>query len=319
MTMLIADDRNLNSTPFWKDFIVRGDLFQEFCDHTFWNNAHPVPNPHFKAGSIVFCKIDAVLSLFEQLRLTRKQIVLVTGEGDFPCDAFRQKFLPKNVLHWFSTNVTHPHPRVSAIPLGLGSPDDPVTLKSSEFLAAQQKATSKDHWLLVAFRPETNRRVRQKIYDYFKQRSEHESWITFQPPSVSTSHDFFLTQLTRHHFILCPPGNGVDTHRLWETLTAGSYPIVLRSQAMMPFEELPILFVNHIEEITLDFLQQNLQQLEEKKKNLSMLTMPFWEQKIQSAKSELAGQELMPWRDWLEESIRYVWSMFRGHTCSRVR
>jgi hypothetical protein len=291
--------------------IVRNDLFQKYCDAIFWNDAHPFANPHFEAGSLVFCKIDAVLLLFEKLRLTRKRIILVTGEGDFPCDAFRQKFLPKNVSHWFSTNVTHPHPRVSAIPLGLGSPHDPVTLKTDELSGIAKKKTTKNQWLYVAFRPETNRRVRQKIYDHFLQRSQQESWITFQSSSVPTSHELFLTQLTHHHFILCPPGNGVDTHRLWETLTAGSYPVVLKSEAMKPFEELPLLLVDSMEEITLDFLQYNLQQLEAKKKKLFMLEMPFWEYKMHHAKKELAGQRLLPWRVWLEESIAYGWGMLR--------
>ena len=353
--------------------IVRGDLFQECCDHIFWNNTHPRANPHFEAGSVVFCKIDAVLSLFEQLRLTRKRIILVTGEGDFPCDAFRQKFLPKNVVHWYSTNVTHAHPRVSAIPLGLGTPYDPVTLKAPELLAAQKKEALKNQWLYVGFRPETNRDVRQKIYDYFQQRSQQESWITFDPPLARIFHidssrgasnpdadkeddgfrrrlyvsyrprrnssptqypsgvrkpqqnryeifrlagsnisrELFLTEFMRHHFILCPPGNGVDTHRLWETLTAGSYPIVLKSEAMKPFEALPILFVDDVEEIALNFLQENVPQLETKKKNLFMLEMPFWENKIQDAKKELLGQERMPWSEWIQESFRYSLGMIQ--------
>ena len=297
--------------------IVRGDLFQECCDHIFWNNAHPHTNPHFEAGSIVFCKIDAVLLLFEKLRLTRKRIILVTGEGDFPCDAFRQKFLPKNVVHWFSTNVTHLHPRVTALPLGLGTAHDPVTLKASELLAAAKKEIPKDQWLYVSFRPETNRGVRQKIYDHFQHRSQHESWITFQPPGASASHELFLAELTRHHFVLCPPGNGVDTHRLWEALTAGSYPIVWNSKAMKPFEALPILFVNDVEEITLDFLKENLTQLEGKKKNLFMLEMPFWEKKIAAAKTALRNHELMPWSEWLYESVLYGFEMMKC-CCSKM-
>ena len=35
--------------------------------------------------------------------------------------------------------------------------------------------------------------------------------------------------LHSHKYVLCPEGNGVDTHRLWEALYAGSVPIVSRN------------------------------------------------------------------------------------------
>jgi hypothetical protein len=82
----------------------------------------------FAGGEVVFCKIDEILSFFERLRLTRRRVVLVTGQGDFPCDPFRQSFLPGNVVQWFATNVTQAHSRITALPLGLGSPSSPTTL-----------------------------------------------------------------------------------------------------------------------------------------------------------------------------------------------
>ncbi len=296
--------------------IVSNDLFQEYCDHVFWSNRHPVPSPHFKEGSLVFCKIDAVLLLFEKLRLTRKRIILLTGEGDFPCDAFRQQFLPKNVLHWFSTNVTHPHPRVSAIPLGLGSPSDPITLKMADLLKMKEKNIPKSSWLLVSFRAETNRSLRQPIYEYFQERSEKEPWITFYPPNEEQSKDSFLEQLSEHRFLLSPPGNGVDTHRIWEALAIGSYPIVLTSEAMRPFEELPILMVHCFEEITLPFLEYHLPQLEEKRENLFLLEMSYWEKKLQEAKKNVEKQPRMEWKEWFEESIHYGLKMLQRRSRS---
>lgn len=39
----------------------------------------------------------------------------------------------------------------------------------------------------------------------------------------------YLASLRRHDFVACPEGNGVDTHRLWETLYMGGIPIVTSS------------------------------------------------------------------------------------------
>ena len=36
-------------------------------------------------------------------------------------------------------------------------------------------------------------------------------------------------QMRRHQYVLCPPGNGLDTHRYWEAFYWGAVPIVLKS------------------------------------------------------------------------------------------
>ena len=284
---------------------VKRDLFQKSCDHIFWSNAQPKANRHFQAGDIVFCKIDEVLRFFEYLRLTRKRIVLVTGEGAYPCDAFRQQFLPCNVERWFATNVTHSHPRITALPLGLGGTADPVTLNLSTKGHDSYSLLPRIKWLYVNFRPQTNRKVRQEIYDLFQKHANDESWITFDPPSPNGNNEAFLNKMTQHRFVLAPPGYGVDTHRLWETLAVGSYPVVLRSTALEPFEALPILFVDHYSEVTLDFLKSNLERLEEKRKSSIMLQMSYWEQKIQAAKLNLKHDKMLSWEKWFRELFFY--------------
>jgi hypothetical protein len=39
----------------------------------------------------------------------------------------------------------------------------------------------------------------------------------------------YLAELGRHKFSACPRGNGIDTHRVWESLCLGVTPIVERS------------------------------------------------------------------------------------------
>lgn len=302
-------------TLFSED-LVRCDLFQKKCDHIYWSNAQPSPNTCFQGGDVVFCKIDEVLRFFEILRLTRKYVVLVTGEGDYPCDVFRQQFLPCNVIRWFATNVTDPHPKVTALPLGLGGMQDAVTLNiRDQFLKSPDAANScivpRDQWLYINFRPETNPLIRQKIYDSFKTRAKQESWMTFEMPDHCGNNKNFSEQLKRHRFVLTPPGNGIDTHRLWESLALGAYPIALKSSVLEPFEALPILFVDHYDEVTLDFLKTNLFQLEQKRKNYGMLQMNYWEKKIQEAQSGLSNQKKLNWNKWLQESFYYGVSMIK--------
>ncbi len=296
--------------PLCSEQVVRCDLFQKSCDHIYWSNAQPRANNFFQAGDIVFCKIDEVLRFFELLRLTRKCIVLVTGEGDHPCNAFQQQFLPSNVIRWFATNVIDPHPRVTALPLGLGGMQDRVTLNIQGLSSKLSDATNcfmvpRDQWLYINFRPETNPLIRRGIYNSFKDRSKQESWITFDPPDHHGENKNFLEQLKRHRFVLAPPGNGIDTHRLWEALTLGAYPVALKSSVLKPFEGLPILFVDHYDQVSWDFLKANLSQLEEKKKNYDLLKMGYWVQKIQEVQSSFNSNNMLSWSRWLQESFSY--------------
>jgi hypothetical protein len=257
----------------------------------------------FAGGEVVFCKIDEVLSFFERLRLTRRRVVLVTGQGDFPCDVFRQKFLPGNVAHWFATNVTQAHPRITAHPLGLGSPSSPTTLTAGAISEARRESRPREKWLYVNFRPETNPAVRGPVFEMFQSRNE--DWVTFQPPQDRGSNGEFLGAIMEHRFVLCPPGNGVDTHRMWEVLLAGAIPVVLRSQAMTPFESLPILFVDDYREVTQAILQNAWTRIRVLEETPKMMFADYWGEKIAEARQALKGREQMVLAEWMGDSARY--------------
>ena len=284
---------------------VTTDSWREWCDKAYWCDDGPRGDARFQAGDVVFCKIDKVLKFFERLRLTRKRIILVTGEGDFPCDAFRQKFLPANVARWFATNVTSSHPRATAIPLGLGSPRSSATLRSADILDRRASAGPRDRWLYVNFRPDTNPRVRQPVYDDFQCRSGAGDWITFQPPGERGANSGFLGELVRHRFVLCPPGNGVDTHRMWEVLLAGAVPVVLQSHAMEPFSELPVLFVEDFRQVTKKFLEKAFEKRPDPSALHPLMTSEFWHAKIRDAANQMAGNKLMGWGEWSAKSFSY--------------
>jgi len=291
--------------------ILTTDSWREWCDGVFWCDGGPQGNMEFRAGDVVFCKIDEVLYLFERLRLTRKRIVLVTGEGDFPCDEFRQRFLPANVAHWFATNVTSPHPRVTALPLGLGSPQAGGTLREKEISDMRAAGAPRDRWLYVNFRPETNPSVRQPVFADFKSRSKAEDWITCQPPAGRGTNTDFLEALVRHRFVLCPPGNGVDTHRMWEALLAGAIPVVLRSQALQPFADLPILFADDFREVTRELLVAALRKYPGPLAAPPLMTSEFWSERIREAVAELAEKPAMGWGEWAGETLAYGTGMIK--------
>lgn len=283
--------------------IVTVDSWRLWCDSIYWADEGPRGTMDFAGGDVVFCKIDEVMRFFERVRLTRRRLVLVTGQGDFPCAGWRQEFLPANVASWFATNVTQAHPRITALPLGLGSPSSHATLTAAAILKARQAARPRDKWLYVNFRSETNPSVRGPIYEFFQ--NQREEWITFEPPQDRGSNSHFLDQILRHRFVLCPPGNGVDTHRMWEVLVAGAIPVVLRSQVMEPFRGLPILFVDDYRQVTRGLLEAASSSIQIPEVLPAVMREDFWAAEILKARKASAGRETIPLGEWLRESASY--------------
>jgi hypothetical protein len=281
------------------------DSWENWCDASYWSDTSPFPNMQFSSGNIVFCKIDAILSFFERLRLTRRKIILVSGQGDLPCDAFRQSFMPENVYHWFATNVTFPNKRVTSLPLGLGSPNSPTTLTEKQILDAKNSGIASEAWLYVNFRADTNPAERRLPYEYFKKISKTSSWVTFETPSERGVNNDYLRQLVRHRFVLCPPGNGIDTHRMWEALLAGVTPVVKRSPAMEPFSKLPIIFVDDFREISLDLLEKAHLEIKMSVGPHLMMSESYWAELIKTKQSAIRNAGMLNWGRWITESAKY--------------
>ena len=84
-----------------------------------------------------------------------------------------------------------------------------------------------------------------------------------------------------HKFTLCPEGNGMDTHRPWETLYLGSFPIVTRRRFTEFFaEQLPFLIIDDWKQITKEFLDRKYEELIKRKWNWEALRINWWENLI---------------------------------------
>jgi len=292
------------------DKLVSSDVYPFVCDHRYCTASQTAPDMRFRGGEIVFCKSDQVFRFFEQLRLGRRRIVLVTGQSDFPCDDKRQNFLPPQVVHWFSPNVTHAHPRVSALPLGIGPARDLGTASGGALAAARRPRAARQKWLYANFRPETNTVVRKPIADHFRSLAS-QSWVTFREPEPKGENTLYLRDIGQHRFVLCPPGNGIDTHRTWEALATGAVPVVQKTKAMEPFSHLPILFVDDLRSVDLPLLERSWRKFAGDDSIPSECFASHWKSVFASARAAFSEQPLLPWRDFVRESLLYGKGMLR--------
>jgi hypothetical protein len=94
----------------------------------------------------------------------------------------------------------------------------------------------------------------------------------------------YVCIIQRSKFVICPPGNGPDTHRLWETLAAKAIPIVIRNsfteQVLRTFPDLPLVVIENYENF--NYGELDYENYLEKIKSLKYINKDFWIQKITS-------------------------------------
>ena len=77
--------------------------------------------------------------------------------------------------------------------------------------------------------------------------------------------DYFI-ELASHKYAICPRGNGLDTHRIWECLYLNTIPIVIKSD-FPNITNLPIIILNDWSELdtnklnNYDFINQKLSKI----------------------------------------------------------
>lgn len=223
------------------------------------------------SGQIIFCKIDYVQILLNLLKDEQEllNIKLITHEGDIGVGEklFLQK--PKCISKWYAQNVEYEHPDLIPIPIGIANDYCQITLKFEDIKSNMHNVKNKK-LLYINHRNSTNPHLRTWIYDYF----ETNNWCTVDEPNLSL--DQYRNKLDNHKFILCPRGNGIDTHRLWESLYHGIIPIVEDHIHYSCLKGLPVLVVKSFKEISENFLIEQLDEISKKPFNMDKLNISWW-------------------------------------------
>ena len=88
---------------------------------------------------------------------------------------------------------------------------------------------------------------------------------------------------TTYAFVLSPHGNGLDCHRTWEALCLGCIPIVKTSPLDNMYDGLPVLVVNDWKDITIELLQNTVDNYKDRPFIYEKLSLSYWMNKIHSS------------------------------------
>lgn len=187
--------------------------------------------------------------------------------------------IPKNLIKWFGQNIDVEDEKIVSIPIGLeNSMWFPEVKKQEKILNKSYEEKNYKNLLYVCHNIRTNPPERLEPYDIFK----NKSWVTMEYGTNGNNFDNYLDKLFTHKFVLCPEGNGTDTHRTWETLYVKSIPIEKRNLNNRFYTDLPICFVDNWSDINEEFLNKEYERITNTKWNLEKLDFNYWRKTINS-------------------------------------
>jgi hypothetical protein len=88
----------------------------------------------------------------------------------------------------------------------------------------------------------------------------------------------YLRKLRDSCMVIAPEGNGVDTHRLWETLYMGGTPVVIKSN-YLPTEilQLPVILLDSWQDLLDEVqLEKDWHEAQTRRSNFHLLSLKYW-------------------------------------------
>jgi len=210
-----------------------------------------------KNGDIIFCHISFIKNLFYYLNKLKvvDHITLITGQSDKKIDnkTFQKK--PECIKKWYSINVEYENDNLIPIPLGIANNYSKKNIPAKDFISNESKTFKKEEKLYINIRKSTNYKERASLENDYKDLN----WVVYKEPNLTTKE--YLDDLKKFKFTLCPWGNGIDTHRVWEALYSGSIPVIKYHHTFSSVKNLPIIFLNKYEDLNLELLVKKSKQL----------------------------------------------------------
>jgi hypothetical protein len=218
-------------------------------------------------SKIVAVYIDFLNIFIDRFSLFKNVKIVLSHNGDFiPDEKIIVKWLNENPdITFYAQNLTFEHPRAFILPIGQAN--------------SMWPHGNKKIWEQIDF---ANKRI-DILKTYIRNTHNSRSNLNILSHSkIETigqlNYKDFVNKLLLSKFVLCPPGNGPDTHRLWETLSARAIPILLNTPfnnlLKKQYPDLPIVIVD-------DYLTFDYNSLEYKFPNyINLLDKNYWISKI---------------------------------------
>lgn len=164
----------------------------------------------------VFCYSGLVKHFSHVVNKFSNPFVLITHNGDANIDNVDFVNLivnTPNMKRWYAQNVNFYHDKLIPIPIGIANR---MWSHGNFSIMSSPKANN----IYMCFDVSTNY---DKRVECLKGASGKVQFLPMLDPPNN------ILRMSRYKYCICPEGNGMDTHRLWEALYLRVVPILIRS------------------------------------------------------------------------------------------
>jgi hypothetical protein len=207
---------------FPEDFLYNPIIARQGSKHCHLQRlATPFSNP-----PTVFCYSHHIELLSEKIDLFLNPFILVTHNSDNIVDdrlEVQRILASPNLKKWYAQNLCYQHDKLVLLPIGYANSrwahGNMVLFNDARFMS-DSSLLNKSLDVYFHFNIITSKIKRDVCYNALSYKLP---WLPMLSPVDN------LNRLKNYRFCICPEGNGVDTHRLWEALYLRVVPIVLNT------------------------------------------------------------------------------------------
>ncbi len=266
--------RRPSSSPY-----VSGDTFRALADHVWETEQMSLQPTELSDGDIIFCQSDLIQSLNKRVlaRCTNNVTVLLGNSDQNHTIEVVTSIAIRSGVRVFAQNLIEEVSGWGVLPIGLENAQLSQNGIPGWFNASRKKKPKWDKTFRVfsSFSIWTNPSIRNQallslqkcpvvdIEGQLSARKHHEA-------------------LREYAFVAAPPGNGADTHRVWEAIYLGCVPIVLESYLTRHYKSigLPIVVVKDFREVedwSESSLREKYAELTDKFESEYLWVMKWWD------------------------------------------
>lgn len=211
--------------------------------------------------NIIFVKTDDLFYFYNKIyefNIDISNKIIITHNSDYEIDSNYIYFL-NHVKKQYSQNCLITHKNLEPIPIGV---------ENSQWF---------DHQILHNIRIRTEDIKKEKnifflftLSTHFSRNECYEKLKNKLEWNKQLSKEEYFIELKKHKYAICPRGNGLDTHRIWECLYLDVIPIMLKRDSIN-IDNLPIIYLNDWDELDINNINTKFKNIK-----LSKITLDYY-------------------------------------------
>lgn len=233
---------------------ISGEIIQETCDVFLGLEEDFSYNPRMKSQlnkqknfntigepwdnpKRIFCYAHRLALFQDKQQFMKNPYFLITHNSDENItDKYIQIAQDPKLVHWYAQNLLLAHPKASMLPIGMANSMWPHG-NLAALTQAVHSIKQKKQQVYFFFNVHTNYKAR---HDCYSKLVKNGFMFGIQKPYAA-----YLEELATYDYAICPPGNGIDSHRIWECLYLNVCPVMLKDTFSLALSKhFPIFLVD---------------------------------------------------------------------------